>query len=383
MNSFKRVNRQTGFLVTVGALLLAFVAPGLVPAFASADQVSARSIELSTSSSDASGVHYTINFTPVKNAGAFVVEFCTITPVIGEACTAPGGFKINNATATDTANNTVNALTTDENNAVEVTTAMTATTPVSVELNGVHNPTASGTIYARIVTYAAESDALAYTSTNIGSNTKDQGSVALEITDTIGVQGAVLESLSFCASSKTISDGCGLQSNSLPNLTLGKTTGSVVALDPSEVSTGDIYTQISTNAASGAIVSLKSSATSCGGLINSSKPSGCFIGPAQQGGISAGNALFGVKTSTATGGSGTYQPKPLSGYNNTTYALNYDASNNNASGVTSPYGDPFLDTGDGVVSNKNMTITFGASVAPNTPAGNYGASISLIATGKF
>lgn len=379
MISFKRVNRQTGFLVTVGALLVAFVAPGLVPAFASADQVSDRSIELSTSSKDASPVDYSITFTPVKTAGAFVVEFCTNTPVIQESCTAPGGFVINSATSTDT----VKPLTADAANRVEVTKTLTAATPVTVKLSGVHNPTLAGQMYARIVTYDTEANALTYDTTTLGTGAagvQDQGSVALEITDTIGVNAAVLESMTFCVSKDPISN---CSTTTTPTLQLGKTTGTIVALDPSEVSTGNIYTQISTNASSGAVVNLKSSAAGCGGLINSSKPTGCFIAPAQNTDIAFGQAKFGVKTATATGGSDIFEPVSGSHYNNSTYALNYDTSNTNATGVTGPYGDPFLDTGGAVANNMNMALTFGASASNSTPAGNYSASLSLIATGKF
>jgi hypothetical protein len=52
-------------------------------------------------------------------------------------------------------------------------------------------------------------------------------------------------------------------------------------------------------------------------------------------------------------------------------------------GVTSTYGDSLLDTANLPVNNKNVQITFGASVSNLTPAGLYSADLSLIATGKF
>lgn len=63
--------------------------------------------------------------------------------------------------------------------------------------------------------------------------------------------------------------------------------------------------------------------------------------------------------------------------------MNFTTGANPASGVTSTYGDQFLTTSGAPALNKNMTLTFGASAANNTPAGSYSADLSLIATGKF
>jgi hypothetical protein len=54
-----------------------------------------------------------------------------------------------------------------------------------------------------------------------------------------------------------------------------------------------------------------------------------------------------------------------------------------ATGVTSTYGDPILDTAGAPVNNMGMPLTFGASAANDTAAGLYSADLSLIATGKF
>ncbi len=80
---------------------------------------------------------------------------------------------------------------------------------------------------------------------------------------------------------------------------------------------------------------------------------------------------------------GTYQPVALSGYNNSTFALNFTSGANPSTGVTSTFGDPFLDTAGAPANNKNMQLTFGATIADNTPAGAYSTDLSLIATGKF
>lgn len=368
-------NRARFVALAVAALMMAFL-----PVLAAAAQVTTRSIELSSTSKAATGVSYTVNFTAPGAAGAFVVDFCSNSPVIGASCTAPGGMSAASAASTTSGFTDV----TGSASRVVVAGTINASDNVSVVLTGITNPSAAGTIYARIVTYDTKAHALAYASDDLGTGNVDEGGVAISITDTVAVSGAVMESLTFCASKKTIDANC--TNTDAPVLKLGETVGDVVALVPTAVSTGVINTQISTNAASGAVVRLKSGATNCGGMLRAGAPSACNIAPALQTGIAAGDAKFGVKTATATdtpavGANGAYQPVAASGYNNTTYALNYVSGD--ATGVTSIFGDPFLDTNNAPANNKNMALTFGASASNSTPAGTYSADISLIATGKF
>ena len=86
-----------------------------------------------------------------------------------------------------------------------------------------------------------------------------------------------------------------------------------------------------------------------------------------------------LRTGVGAGANGTLVPS--AGYSNATYALNWLIGD--ATGVTSTYGDPFLNTASKPANNQNMTLTFGASVTNDTPAGLYSADLSLIATGKF
>lgn len=376
MKSIRLFSRQVGYITAAVALLLTFV----VPAIASAAALTERSIALSSSSVSATDVTYQVNFTSVGAAGAFVVDFCSNTSVVGAACTAPGGsFSVSSASSTTSGFTSVAALSA---NTVRVTGTIGAAAPISVAIAGIDNPSSAGPLYARIVTYDTATHANAYASTVLGTGHIDDGGAAISITNTIGVSGAVLESMTFCVSGAAISADCaGVTS---PVITLGETVGSTTALVPTAVSTGTINTQISTNAQSGAVVSLKSDALNCGGLKRAGSTSACDITPALLTGITAGQAKFGVKTATSTdttGALGTYQPVSGSGYNASTYALNYVSGN--ATGVTSTYGDPFLDTASAPVNNKNMALTFGASISNSTPAGLYSANLSLIASGKF
>jgi hypothetical protein len=380
------------------ALLLSAVLPVLTPSFVAADQVSGRSIALSSSVADASNVTYQVKFTPVQAAGAFVIDLCSDTPLIGAACGTSTGLVVTGAD-TDSAGTTAGVTdVTGTGHQIIVTVPMSAGVEVSLNITGIHNPSAAGPLFARILTYTNATAAGNYASAdpdNGGADLhKDDGGVALSITNNIGVSGAVLETLSFCISGansggNNIAAGC-TGTLTPPTLELGELSGSVKALSSSAVSTGSIYTQISTNAVSGAVVRLKSDSTGCGGLSRigaASIAAGCGILPANTAngyGITAGQAKFGVVTTTATDegtASGAYQPAASSGYGTTNYALNWAADN--LTGVTSPYGDPFLDTNNAPVNNKEMQLTFGASINDSTPAGKYSANLSLIATGKF
>ncbi|OGL22413.1 hypothetical protein A2707_03765 [Candidatus Saccharibacteria bacterium RIFCSPHIGHO2_01_FULL_45_15] len=373
MNSFRVLDRRYGAFAMALALLLAFV----ITSFASAAQVTERSIQLSSASKEAPGVTYLVTFTAAAAAGAVVVDFCSNSPLVGEECTPPVGFDAAAAT-TSTSGFTV----TKTANKVVATGSITQGIPTTLSLDNITNPDAAGVLYARIVTFADNTAATAYTSETPGAKI-DEGGVVLSITDTASVSGAVLETLSFCISNATIGEGCAVQANQPPVLKLGEGTGDIIALSPGATSTGTIYTQLTTNAANGAIINLKS-ATACGGLKRVGTTT-CDILPALTGGIADGDAKFGVRTgtvtSTATNAIGTLQPVLGSGYNASTYALNY--LSNNTSGITSTYGDPILDTDEEPANDQNMPLIFGASINQNTPAGLYSTDLSLIATGKF
>jgi len=382
MNFFRLFDRQVKYIITAGVLVFATVASVLVPAIVSAAQLTERSIALSSSSVSSTNVTYEVNFTSVGAAGAFIIDFCSDSSIINQTCTTPTDFDVTAVSSTTSGFTDVADL---DANTIRVTGTIAATTAITVELDGIDNPSVDGPMYARILTYTDATGANAYTSTVAGTYI-DDGGAAVSITDTIGVSGSVLESMTFCVSGEAIAEDCDTSGNDPATIQLGETVGSTVALTPDSVSTGSIFTQISTNADSGAVVSLKSSALACGGLIRAGSPAECDIAPALATDIAAGEAKFGVKTTTATAtpssdATGTYQPVSGSDYNNTTFAFTYVSGD--ATGVTSPFGDPFLDTATAPVNNMNMELSFGVSITNSTPAGLYSVDLSLIATGKF
>lgn len=390
MESLRFFNRQAVSMVVAIGMLLALAAPGFV-SMASAELLTERSIAMSTSAIAAEDVSYDVTFTVDGAAGAFIIDFCKNSAVINTACTAPDGFSTASV-STETEDATASSVTISAvNRAVKVVMAegMDAESTVNVVLDGIDNPTylTNGTdgFYARILTYADSTAANGYTAaTTIGSPI-DGGSVPLATTSAIGVTASVRENMIFCVANQTITANCG-DAGTLghePNIVLG-TGGS---LDASRIDTGSVFAQITTNAVSGAVINLKSSATGCGGLMLFGS-SVCHILPSTNAGFTLGNARFGVKTGTATGTStasgapaatGTLQP--VGDYGDTNYFMDY--VEDDEVGVTSPYGSPILDTDDAPINNQNMELIFGASISANTPAGSYSATLNMIATGKF
>ena len=388
MNTLRIISDKSRYVVA--ALLVAFSV--FVPVMANAAQLEDRSIQLSSSTKSATSVSYGVEFTaPTAGAETIVLDFCKNSPLIGQTCDAPTGFSASGAGVSTSGYSLGSA--TASKVVVTKTVASTAGQTLNFTITGITNPsTSEDALYARILTYGTGDTA--YTDGDTIGSPRDTGSVALAITDGIAVSGDVLESLTFCISGEAIDDGCvggGASAPALtaPTLKLGKDLGNgVVALQSDEVSTGSVHTQITTNAASGAVVRLKSSATDCGGLVRAGatdNTTGCGIAPALLSDVldADAGAKFGVKLATATNGTvsdGAYAAANAN-YNTSNYRMNYLSGN--ATGVTSVYGDDFLNTAGAPALNKNMELTFGAKAANNTPAGSYSAALSLIATGKF
>ncbi len=359
MSSIKLSVRRAGSLFAAAALVLSAAVPALV----SAATVTERSIALSSSVAEATDVSYDVNFTSPSATKTFVATFCT-TPA--DSCTAPTGLNLSGATTATTdytvANKTANTV------AVELTNASTT---VSVVIDDVVNPEA-GTMYARIATYAE-----AYAS--LGS-VVDTGNVAIAITSGFSVDTAVLEELTFCISG--VDEGTDYCTD--PD-TVDGTLGTDGVLGTSIGDDVDVYSYIATNANGGAVVSLKSDAEGCGGLLlegTGSAADRCNISPLTTAGAIADNAaVFGAKLALTQPAGSAGQLALVGDWNATNYYMNY--VNGDASGVTSPYGDPIYNTNDEPTDWGSAQLSFNANRSNLTPAGNYSANFSLIATGKF
>jgi hypothetical protein len=375
-----------------GALLMAFAAalPSLLPGDVSAAQITARSIKMSSSTASAAGVSYEVSFKPGSsyNLQGIVIDFCNDSPIIGAStCTtttsavavgsSPTVSAITGApTGTWTAGqlNSQRTLTLANSGTNNVTSASTITFTVS----NVTNPNPTGnTFYARIYTYASNTAPASYTLASPGTYS-DAGGVALSTTQAISVSGTVAETLTFCTSGAVIAT---CASTTAPTLTLG--SGTPQTIDSATLSTGNIYSQISTNAGSGAVIRLKNQ-NACGGL---SKNAGttCELRPVGHTTGSTTNALssapspdglFGMKAAS-TGTTGTLTTSAP--YNTADYGFDSATVGDN---VTTTYGDTVASS-TGILDTWNTTYTFGVRPSTTTPAGVYTATLSLIATGTY
>lgn len=382
----RKINGQRVYYATaVLAMLLLAVA---FSALVSGATLNARSITLSSASTNApaSSVQYQVQFTPATaGAEALVIEFCTNSPLVGQACTAEAGTvpSVTNV-ATDTDGTAIVAGSTGGNK-ITATKTMAATQQ-TIDFEDITNPTADGVVYARILTFATSGAAEAYTSGTPGAFV-DSGSVAMSFHDTISVSGTVLETMTFCVSGAAISENC--SDLEAPTVVLGEETApssGIRALQAGTVSEGELFTQINTNAAGGVVVHLKSSAP-CGGLVLAGTAT-CPITAAGTGvgaDVDGTQARFGVKTAaspttTGTNPVGTLQAVATN-YGSSAFTLNYDEENE--TGVTSPFGDPFLNTNGLPATGQNLALTFAAAVTNATPAGTYSTDLSMIAVGTF
>lgn len=394
MKSSRLFDRRAGFSFASLAILLSMVVPAAFPAFASAyATLPGRSIEMSNSGNGQTGVTYSVSFTPsaaISANGGFIVDFCDDSPIIGGSCTntPPTGFTATGA-ALGTGSSTAGTVTATAGQIKFVTSATMNASALTYNFTGITNPTAVGTFYARIYTYTSTANFSTYSSiTSIGSP-QDAGGIAMSTTNTIGVSAIVRETMTFCVSGSnggTTSPGTGCGTNVVtPGITLGH--GSPLALDSTAVDTALDYAQISTNAGSGVNVRMTNS-NACGGLYRAGATVGtCDIPP-----VNSGSATpAALATGSTTGGFGLNvgsQAYAGTGFGTVTGSSHYTGSSvygmyvNSGSGVNSTYGDSLFSS-TGPVGNINVPLTFGAVAGTTTPAGQYNASINLVATGTF
>lgn len=135
--------------------------------------------------------------------GSIRVQFCANDPLIDTSCVAPNGFSLSAATLgaqTGMTGFSIGGGTT-QNVLVLTRPAVTNPAPISVsyDINTVHNPTASGSYYARIETFA---------STDATGTHVDYGGLAFVITDGLSINTTVPPFLLFCIGNRISSYDC-------------------------------------------------------------------------------------------------------------------------------------------------------------------------------
>lgn len=435
INVVRTLARANAF-VTAAVIASAALLPALLlNSSASGAQLNNRFIDMSaTQTSEGSGrdggdafgqdVTYGVSFSLASahaNLEGVVVDFCSNSPIVGDACTAPTGFDVNEGTlaianlvggasltldaATDT-NTVVLTNGTGDNLAGAATVSFSLGTAAASD--GITNPTTLGTFYARILTYTDSTVAAAYAPNGGEGAYIDDGGIALSVTNELTITARVQEVLQFCIGTETdstitpaVGDDCTDVSGTALDL------GVVEASTTQRTSDADILNDglamIRTNASAGAVIYYKAEqetglsnggagtlrragSDDCGTI--ASVANSCFnsaggdiTNPAQTA-IASGTELFGMtltNLSTATGGA--------------TAALScnaaYDGDGSCGAGAATGYAwDPTgaFDTiaaTSGPADDEHVQIEFAATASPTTPTGLYTATANFVATATF
>lgn len=386
MSTALQILQRNAYGVMALLFLLAAMLPTLLlPKLASAAQITARSITMSSSEPSASAT-YEIEFdvATTGNIKGVVVDFCDESPIIGDTdCTLPTGMTVGtsvDATSGFTGGGSWTGGSINSSRTLTVTNAsggsVTTSSTITITVSGFTNPSAEQTFYARILTYADNTDVSSYTATNIADST-DAGGVALATANEINVSATVQEALVFCVSKSAPTAGCSGTDD--PNIVLG--TGTPVTLDGAAVYDDTIFYQVSTNAAGtttirmkGASAALTSGSNTIPAIASANATAAEMIPGNDVGGVAA----FGMRSDSGSQ-TGTGSVTLAAPYN---HATNFGNDPNNTDGITSTYGD-IISTIAGVAENKNIPLTFGATAAATTAAGIYTASFTLIASPSY
>ncbi len=367
--------QRSGYLGLALVMILS-VSLFLLPMHAEAyNQVSSRSIIMSSTTVDATNVAYQVNFTTVTNnqtVGSVVVRICSNSPIIGDTCTAPGGFSFNKSSLT-ISNNTgnitglsVDASANSSVNRIVLTRSAgtVANGAVSITLgngttNGITNPSATQTFYARILVLTSTDGTVSGGDEN---NATDAGGVAISTASQLRVTAKVQEALIFCVYTElTCQDGG-------TAISLGDENG--VLASNSTTYVGEAKFDIASNAVAGVVVRLKGDTLKSGPFSISAAGASCLTNP-----TASGTEMFGLRMRTL--GAGTLADAP---YNCVTGQHALDTNNTN--GTTSTFGHQIAHT-SGATDIVTSIIEFAAKSANTSEAGVYTTDLTLVATATY
>jgi hypothetical protein len=392
--NFKSWRQRSAQLVAVAVLVIATLLANLLYAsLAHASQVTTRFIEMSDSRASATDVTYTVGFKAGSShtIKGIVVQFCSNSPLVNTACTAPAGFDSNYAglaianqvgisgfalaaaTNGGTSNTNTIILTKAGGSAV-----VGGTTTVSFDLgstgasDGITNPTATNTtFYARIVTYGGatgDTNAAGYLDTNVdvvGAH-NDDGGIAISTANAITITSKVQETLTFCVYTGV-------------NCAAG---GTAVALGDANgvlANTALVYTDASskfdlaTNASAGAIVRMKGDTLKTPGGTFSIDPDLDVAGVCQPDSSANNIEQFGMRL--------TISALPLEPV--TPYGCGAATHTFNPAFANTTYGVAIADTSGGALDVQTGTMEFAAKSALTTEAGIYSTTLIFIATATY
>jgi len=315
-----------------------------------------RSLEISNAQSDASGVTYKLSFTSnaAYNIGSVKILFCSNSPVVYDSCIPPLGFNSNSITISALGNAGITDFYLNPAPANSVllsrpSTQILTPTQVSLTLNGFHNPSETGTFYARVYLYSSTDTSGAYL---------DAGGFALSTTADVTLSSTVPPFLYFCA---------GLSFNGYDCSTGSGFSNDFGTLSTNKTSTATSQFIIGTNAAYGINVAAEGTTLTSGN-----------------------NVITGLTTPSAS-----QAGIPQFGFNlraNTNPSVGQDPVGPGVANISSNYntvnlfkfinGDSIVHT-TGVVDAEKFTSSYIVNIGPNTSPGFYTTTITYICLGNF
>lgn len=341
-------------IVLIVALFLVGVGPFSVQRAYAADLLP-RSLRLSSSVADATGVSYQLQFTyaTTGTVGSVVIQFCQEGPLPNTPCSGPAGFDASGALlatqsgatgfATYAPGTTTNQITLTR--APSVVAAGNASVYTFINM---HNPSAEGALYVRVSTHPSSDASDAAT---------DFGGLVLAINARPNVRAEVPQFLQFCVGESITGFDCNTATEAFTDL--GTLSSTVTSAAQSQLVIG-------TNADNGY------SMWAIGGTMTS----GNNTIAAMSGGASAeGTAQFGLNLTANTDpiigqnptGPGSGSPTPLYASTNT---FRYNSGDVLATSL-SP--DDY----------RKYTVSYIVNVPQNQPGGVYSTTLTYITLANF
>ncbi len=412
-----RLDARTLTWLSVAILVAASLLPALLNnSQVHADQITSRSIDVSSSQEGAVDVTYTVSFDTAAvgnpSTEAVVVQYCSDSPIVGDSCAelnsfswfSPGGSNdytnISLANQAGVADWQVDS-NTDAGTLVLTRTGGAAAVPTGTTISfdvgdvaafdGVVNPSVTNqSYYMRVITYATAAGAQAYVTGSPGTHI-DDGGLALSTAQQVTINARVQEKLIFCTS--TALDP-GAQCTGLSGSTVDLGVLDTGTVNVASTESNPAYVQITTNASQGATISyigdtLKVGSATCSDAdtdlegatevdtdvcINyDNDPTGgtytTLLAPTNE---QWGMAITAI-TDDAAGA--TSNLAAIAAYDDTGAAGEYAFDANTVTEIAN--------TTNTVASSEQLEIDFAATAEITTPTGLYSSTLTFIATSTF
>jgi len=345
--------RQHHIVLGITAVLL-FIAAGPLQFWgASGAELGNRSLQLSDARASATATYrLSFDIQTAASLGSIRVQFCANDPLIGQPCTPPSGFDLSGATLaaqTGTTGFSISGTSTPNVLILTRSAAVAVPGPASYRLDGVINPAAGGSYYARLESFA---------STDASGPNIDYGGLAFAITTVISVNATVPPYMLLCTGVTIQPFDCATAQGDYVNF--GE-------FRPTQTSTGQTQMLIATNAGNGYTVRpIGTTLTSGNNVIPAlsandiSRP-----GTSQFGFNLRANSTPGFGSNPQGPGSGTFTPN----YGQIDF-YRFNSGEIIASSTTS---DDY----------RLYTVSYMVNVGQNQPPGVYVTTLTFVALASF